>query len=174
MNTEFAAKTNDSLPNYIIETDCGQQWQVALKVINQSLTIMQEIRNRGSEESPILISEIRAEAMEKVLEWCHRHKDDAPFVANRPCIKHHRHSKARPIPLPKWDKTFLGDMNTILLLQVLDATTTLKIPKLMEYTCQIVGKLAMKKTADDIRKLFTDGEEGRDLTQPGPSHSRRM
>uniref|UniRef100_A0A1I7T8X8 Skp1-related protein n=1 Tax=Caenorhabditis tropicalis TaxID=1561998 RepID=A0A1I7T8X8_9PELO len=162
MNTTYAAQADDRHTNYIIQTLNGDQFKVTFKILGQSITFANAISKNHSESTPIRVPQIDTPTMEKVLEWCSRHKDDAPYNMNR--------KNKRPLVLPRWDKAFFDDMSSQQLFDVLSAVTHLKIPKLMDYMCKIIGTFASKKTSEDLKLLFEDNEgAGPASDQPGPS-----
>merc|ERR1711970_686990 len=130
----------------------GQEIAVEINVIKQSKIVwqmLQDLRPEGDEEQidALPIPNVNYAILKKVIDWCTKHKDDAPEEEN------FNEKKNSDSTIPKWDSEFLKvDQGT--LFEIILAANYLDVPKLLDYACITVAEQIRGKSPEEIRKHF--------------------
>lgn len=96
----------------------------------------------------IPLDNVKANVLQKVLEYCEHHKDDPPFVATDEGI-----AKARASEISQWDQKFL-QVDQELLFEIILAANFMEIRPLLEVGCRTVANMIKHKSPEEIRKTF--------------------
>jgi len=129
-----------------------QEITVDVAVIKQSKIIwqmLQDIGDQAEADEQLPIPNVSHAILKKIIEWCEKHKDDAPTTEDDVNDTEHKPSQE----VPKWDSEFLKvDQGT--LFEIILAANYLDISKLLDYACMTVADQIRGKTPDEIRKHF--------------------
>ncbi|KAF8381459.1 hypothetical protein PRIPAC_70601 [Pristionchus pacificus] len=146
----------------------SQEFKVEPKIAAMSKTVstlmealnMDETANAEVfDKNPIPLPNVEGFVLEKVVEWCEKHKDDEPIVEQTDDGK-----EKCTTDIPEWDIDFFKvDQKT--LFGVLQAANYMDIKGLMINACKTVANMIKGKSAQQIRDHFhivkdlTDEEE---------------
>ena len=88
--------------------------------------------------------------LEKVIEWCDKHKDEAMPTEDGEEKDLNEDSLDK---IPKWDEDFFA-VDQALVFELILAANFLDIKGLLNLGCKIVAKMIRGKTPEEIRKHF--------------------
>lgn len=133
-----------------LESSDGEIITVDTETIRQSNTInnmINDLEDQGfSEDDPIPVNNVNGNILNKVIEWCKQHKNDANTPEDDDNDK-------RTDDIPAWDQEFLKcDQGT--LFELIMAANFLDIKKLLDLCCKSVANMIKGKSANEIRKTF--------------------
>ncbi|EFO91361.1 hypothetical protein CRE_11952 [Caenorhabditis remanei] len=155
----------------IISSD-NHVFTISEHAVKLSKTLWDLITNLGltaenALDNPIPVENVNGKNMERIVQFCERHKYDEEEQAYTNFI--------REFVVPEWDRQLLSIDNEELF-QLILATNYLDIPKLMDYCCRVIGDMAKEKTPEELRIIYgipTDAEddalERSASDSPGPS-----
>lgn len=133
----------------IISSD-GERFPVEPKVAEKSVLIKNMIRDLNpdglQEDFEIPTPNVRANVMNKVLEWCTHHKDTAFSDDDDDDAR-------RASPVDEWDKNFLK-VDQEMLYEIITAANYLNIRPLLDSGCKVVAEMIRNKSPQELRKIF--------------------
>ncbi|KAG1485929.1 hypothetical protein G6F47_013052 [Rhizopus delemar] len=95
-------------------------------------------------DEPIPISNVTAKILEKVIEWCIKHKDD---------INNQENYNSRNTDIDEWDLNYM-EVDQETLFDIILASNYLDIKQLLNLGCKTVANMIKGKTAEDIRRSY--------------------
>ncbi|CUA75221.1 hypothetical protein RSOLAG22IIIB_11573 [Rhizoctonia solani] len=100
-------------------------------------------------KEPVPLPNISAAAMNKVIEYCDKHRDDEPY------------SEDAPIKPTEWDEAFIAGLTQEELFDLILAGNYLEMKAMLDLGCKQVANMIKNKNPDEIRNLFnlTSGPE---------------
>lgn len=148
-----------------LESSDGEVVTIDTEIIRQSQTIdemLRELPDQQDDEEPIPLANINGNILNKIIEWCKHHKNDAQVADDE-------ETERRTDDIPTWDQEFLKvDQGT--LFELIMAANYLNIRRLLDLCCKNVANMIKGKNADEIRKTFNIKN---DFTQEEEAQVRR-
>ena len=134
----------------------GKEFPVEMDIARKSVTIKTMLEDLGLDDGyngePVPLPNVDGDILEKVIEWCTKHKDDAMDAF----------TKIKMNELPEWDEKnfFNGGNDQKMLFDLILAANYLDIKGLVDIGCKIVAKMIEKcGNADNIRKKFNISQD---------------
>ncbi|KAJ3330468.1 hypothetical protein HDU76_005601 [Blyttiomyces sp. JEL0837] len=106
----------------------------------------------GDSDTPIPLPNVKGEILEKVIEYCIHHKDDAipPAEEDKDAFDA---ARKRTDDIDEWDATYIKVDNERLF-EIILAANYLDIKPLLDLGCKTVANMIKGKTAEQIREMF--------------------
>ncbi|EGT43046.1 hypothetical protein CAEBREN_09546 [Caenorhabditis brenneri] len=157
-NNPKRPQTSSSKPSvpvrlvHVIASD-GSKLQADVRALLLSSTLAATIRELGYDKEdcvdmkPIPVNNVIGFTLRLVIEWCEKHKEDDPAIAQAEKDKKNIH-------IPSWDQNFLNRMPMPHLFDLITAAYHLDITGLINYGCKSVANSAKGKSAEEMRELF--------------------
>ncbi|KAM7185663.1 Skp1 family, dimerization domain containing protein [Rhypophila sp. PSN 637] len=121
-------------------------------VAERSMLIKNMIEDLGDEmitNEPIPIPNVNEPVLKKVIEWCQKHKNDAPQTAE----EENDNRKKTTDPIDEWDQKFM-QVDQEMLFEIILAANYLDIKALLDVGCKTVANMIKGKSPEEIRKTF--------------------
>ena len=129
----------------------GKGFPVEMNIARKSVTIKTMLEDLGLDDcyngEPVPLPTVDSDILEKVIEWCTKHKDDATDAFTNLSMDQ----------LPVWDeKDFFDEgKDQKMLFDLILAANYLDIKGLLDIGCKVVAKMIKNcGTAEEIRKKF--------------------
>ncbi|KAJ0980071.1 hypothetical protein J5N97_015545 [Dioscorea zingiberensis] len=117
----------------------GVGFVVEKRVAEQSLFIKNALNECVIEVKVIPIPKVSGETLSSVLEYCEKHASATEFQENE---------------FEEWDKEYIEKPDPVLLHDLMQASSSMKIKGLMELGAERMASLIRGRNPDEIRKLF--------------------
>ena len=139
------------MPEIKLVSSNGKEFPVEMDIARKSATIKTMLEDLGLDDcyngEPVPLPTVDSDILEKVIEWCTKHKDDATDAF----------TNLSTDQLPVWDeKDFFDEgKDQKMLFDLILAANYLDIKGLLDIGCKVVAKMIKKcGTAEEIRKKF--------------------
>ncbi|KAF6030588.1 SKP1 [Bugula neritina] len=128
----------------------GEIFEVEVEILKQSIFLRDMFELLGvddEDEDPLILPNVDAAILKKVIQWCTYHKDDPPPPEDD------ENKEKRTDDISSWDTEFLKvDQGT--LFELILAANYLDIKGLLDVTCKTVANMIKGKTTEEIRETF--------------------
>merc|ERR1712223_2223888 len=146
----FQNQQSYKMPTIKLQSSDGEVFPVDVDIARQSVTIRTMLEDLGMEEEEdeaVLLPNVNAAILKKVIQWATYRKDDPPPPEDD------ENKEKRTDDISSWDSDFLKvDQGT--LFELILAANYLDIKGLLDVTCKTVANMIKGKTPEDIRKTF--------------------
>lgn len=135
-----------------LESNDHSTIEVERCVAERSMLIKNMIEDLGDEavaNQPIPIPNVNDPVLRKVIEWCVKHKNDAPQTAE----EENDNRKKTTDPIEEWDQKFM-QVDQEMLFEIILAANYLDIKALLDVGCKTVANMIKGKSPEEIRKTF--------------------
>ena len=139
------------MPEIKLVSSNGKEFPVEMDIARKSATIKTMLEDLGLDDcyngEPVPLPTIDSDILEKVIEWCTKHKDDATDAF----------TNLSTDQLPVWDeKDFFDEgKDQKMLFDLIFAANYLDIKGLVDIGCKVVAKMIKNcGNAEEIRKKF--------------------
>ena len=129
----------------------GKEFSVQMDIARKSVTIKTMLEDLGLDDNyngePVPLPNVNGEILQKVIEWCTKHRDDAMDAFTGISMDE----------IPEWDeKTFFNEGKDLkMLFDLILAANYLEIKGLLDIGCKIVAKMIQNcGNAEKIRETF--------------------
>ncbi|XP_043855116.1 S-phase kinase-associated protein 1-like [Dromiciops gliroides] len=140
-----------TIPSIKLQSSNGEIFEVDVEIAKQSATIKTMLEYLGmddeGDDDPVLLPNVNAAILKKVIQWCTHHKDDPPPPEDD------EKKEKQTDDIPVWDQEFLKvDQGTPF--ELILAANYLDIKGLLDVTCKTIANMIKGKTPEEIRKTF--------------------
>ncbi|CAP31840.1 Protein CBR-SKR-17 [Caenorhabditis briggsae] len=133
-----------------VQSSDGHILQADVRALLLSSTLAATIKGYDDENKPLEkleVNNVVGFTLKLVLEWCEKHKEDDPAIAQAEKDK-------KNIFIPSWDRHFLTKLPMGNLFDLITAAYHLDITGLINYGCKTVANSAKGKSTEEMRELF--------------------
>jgi S-phase kinase-associated protein 1 len=121
----------------------SREVSVPVSVAKMSITIKNMLDDLGEDDDqPIPLPNVTGPILDKVVEYCTHHKDDAPSA-----------EEDKNEPITGWDAEFVK-VDQATLFEMILAANFLDIKPMLDLTCKSVAEMIKGKKPEEIRKHF--------------------
>uniref|UniRef100_A0A1I7T4S6 Skp1-related protein n=1 Tax=Caenorhabditis tropicalis TaxID=1561998 RepID=A0A1I7T4S6_9PELO len=150
-----ASSSKPSVPARLVQviSSDGITLNADVRALILSSTLATTIKELGYDKEdcvdmkPLPVNNVIGFTLKLVIEWCDKHKEDDPAIAQAEKDK-------KNIFIPSWDKHFLSMLPMSHLFDLITAAYHLDITGLINYGCKTVANSAKGKSTEEMRELF--------------------
>ncbi|XP_037039827.1 S-phase kinase-associated protein 1-like [Bradysia coprophila] len=139
------------MPTVRLQSSDGEIFNTDANTIKCSETIktmFDDCRIGDEDDVLVPVQNVRADILQKVLEWANHHKDEAQKAGDGVDTK-----QKRTDDISEWDANFLK-VDQGMLFDLILAANYLDVRGLLDVTCKKVASMIKGKNPDQIRKTF--------------------
>ena len=144
------------MPEIKLVSSNGKEFSVEMDIARKSVTIKTMLEDLGLDDGyngePVPLPNVDGDILEKVIQWCTKHKDDAMDAFTSISMDQ----------LPVWDeKDFFDEgKDQKMLFDLILAANYLDIKGLLDIGCKVVAKMIKNcGNAEEIRKKFNISQD---------------
>ncbi|KAK3322250.1 negative regulator sulfur controller-3 [Apodospora peruviana] len=147
----MAENKDKSTQKVTLASNDGHHIEVERCVAERSILIKNMLEDVGDEvvgNDAIPIPNVNDQVLRKVVEWCEKHKHDAPQTQEE-----ENDNRKKTTEIEEWDQKFM-QVDQEMLFEIILAANYLDIKALLDVGCKTVANMIKGKSPEEIRKTF--------------------